>query len=162
MRVIISGSFDPITRGHLDLVARCQQLFGEVVIAVGANSTKNHLFTPTERLDLARQTVAHLQGVQVAPITGLLVDVARTYECDAIVRGLRFAGDFEYELQMAHINKHISGIESVFLPADPRWGTIASSMMREIAHHGGDISDFVTEDVNRAILAKVAAESDPD
>ena len=155
MKAICPGSFDPITRGHLDVVARAHDLFGEVLVAIGRNSTKNHLFTTEERVGLARDACAHLPGVKVGLIDGLLVDHARAQGCGVIVKGLRFASDFDYELQMAHLNTHISGIETIFIPAAPQFGTVSSSMMREVAANGGDVSDFVTPEVNRAIVAKL-------
>lgn len=156
MKAICPGSFDPITRGHLDIVERAHATFGEVLVAIGRNSTKNHLFTPEERVELARDACAHLSGVQVGLIDGLLVEYAKSQGCTLIVKGLRFASDFDYELQMAHMNTHISGLETVFLPAAARFGTVSSSMMREVAANGGDVSDFVTPEVNRAMQAKPA------
>ncbi|HIW29748.1 MAG TPA: pantetheine-phosphate adenylyltransferase [Candidatus Luteococcus avicola] len=156
MKAICPGSFDPITRGHLDIVERAHATFGEVLVAIGRNSTKNHLFAPEERVELARDACAHLPGVQVGLIDGLLVEYAKAQGCTLIVKGLRFASDFDYELQMAHMNTHISGLETVFLPAAARFGTVSSSMMREVAANGGDVSDFVTPEVNRAVQAKLA------
>lgn len=156
MKAICPGSFDPITRGHLDIVERAHATFGEVLVAIGRNSTKNHLFAPEERVELARDACAHLPGVQVGLIDGLLVEYAKAQGCTLIVKGLRFASDFDYELQMAYMNTHISGLETVFLPAAARFGTVSSSMMREVAANGGDVSDFVTPEVNRAVQAKLA------
>ncbi len=156
MKAIIPGSFDPITRGHLDIVERAHELFGQVLVAVGRNSTKNHLFTAQERLELARDAVSGWPGVEVGLIDGLLVGYARSQGCTMVVKGLRFAGDFDYELQMAHLNKHVSGLETIFLPAGGRYATISSSMMREVASHGGDVSDFVTPAVAEAIARRVA------
>ncbi|GAA1372084.1 pantetheine-phosphate adenylyltransferase [Luteococcus sanguinis] len=156
MKAICPGSFDPITRGHLDIVERAHATFGEVLVAIGRNSTKNHLFAPEERVELTRDACAHLSGVQVGLIDGLLVEYAKAQGCTLIVKGLRFASDFDYELQMAHMNTHISGLETVFLPAAARFGTVSSSMMREVAANGGDVSDFVTPEVSRAMQAKLA------
>lgn len=154
-KAVVPGSFDPITRGHLDIVERAQQVFGRVLVAVGRNSTKNSLFTLDERLELARGAVTGLEGVEVGVIDGLLVDYARREGCTVIAKGLRFASDFDYELQMANINKHVSGMETVFLPADGPYATISSTMMREIAFAGGDVSQFVTPQVAEAITRKV-------
>lgn len=157
MIAVVPGSFDPITRGHLDIVERSLRLFGEVVVAVGDNTTKNYLFTRDERVALAREAVSDLGAVRVLPIDGLLVDFAARLGAGAIVKGLRFASDFDYELQMAHLNSHMQpGIETVFLPAGRRYGTISSSLMRTIAHNGGDIGEFVTPEVARAIAERVA------
>ena len=150
------GSFDPITHGHLDVINRAATLFGEVIVAVGRNSAKKYLFDTDERVELARAAVADIPGVQVEVLSGLLVDFCRERDAGYVVKGLRFASDFDYELQMAHMNTPISGRETVFLPAAARFGTVSSSMMREVAANGGDVSDFVTPEVNRAIVAKLA------
>lgn len=157
MRAIVPGSFDPITLGHLDIVERAHKVFGEVLVAVGRNSLKSsHMFDEAERVELCRGAVAHLPGVEVGLIDGLLVDFARDHGCTVIVKGLRFASDFDYELQMAHINAHVSGIETVFLPASGAHAQVSSTMMREIARFGGDVSEFVTPEVAAALRAKVA------
>lgn len=156
MKVVCPGSFDPITLGHLDVVSRAADLFGEVVVAIGRNSTKSHLFSLEERLDLARRALAEVPGATVAPIDGLLVDFCRTIGASAIVKGLRFASDFDYELQMAHMNEHVGGVETVFLPASPEFGTVSSSMMRQMAKFGGDVSKFLPPMVNEAMVARMA------
>lgn len=156
-RAIVPGSFDPITKGHLDVVERAHRVFGQVLVAVGRNSTKAPpMFDEAERIELVRDAVAHLDGVEVGLIDGLLVDYAKAQGCDVIVKGLRFASDFDYELQMAHINTHVSGLETVFLPAGGPYATISSTMMREIARFGGDVSEFVTPAVAEAIRRKVS------
>ena len=155
---VVPGSYDPITRGHLDIVRRARSLADQVIVAVGDNTTKNYLFTQDERVHLARESVAALPGVSVEPLTNLLVDFAAARGAAMIVKGLRFAGDFDYELQMAHLNTHLQpGIETVFLPAGREFGTISSSLLRTIAHNGGDIAEFVTPEVLRAVTARVAA-----
>lgn len=155
MKAICPGSFDPVTHGHLDVIRRARSLFDEVLVGVGKNSTKNNLFTIDERVALVRDAVADLPGVTVGALEGLLVDYARAQGCGVVVKGLRFASDFDYELQMAHINKAVSGIESVFLPASSEYGTLSSTMLREVAKLGGDVSEFVTPEVNAAIMAKL-------
>ncbi|WP_446721261.1 pantetheine-phosphate adenylyltransferase [Luteococcus sp. H101] len=157
IKAIVPGSFDPITKGHLDVIERATKVFDEVLVAVGRNSQKaSHMFDQDERIALVREATAHLDGVQVGLIEGLLVDYAKAQGCGVIVKGLRFASDFDYELQMAHINTHVSGIETVFLPAGGPYATISSTMMREIAGYGGDVSEFVTPNVAQAIQRKVA------
>ncbi|HEX2858420.1 MAG TPA: pantetheine-phosphate adenylyltransferase [Propionibacteriaceae bacterium] len=154
---VVPGSYDPITRGHLDIVRRARGLADRVIVAVGDNTTKNYLFTQEERVRLAQASVADLQGVSAEPLTGLLVDFAAERGATVIVKGLRFAGDFDYELQMAHLNSHLRpGIETVFLPAGRQFGTISSSLLRTIAHNGGDISEFVTPEVLEAVRARVS------
>lgn len=157
MIAIVPGSFDPITRGHLDIVQRARRMFDAVIVAVGENTTKNYLFTPDERVALARAAVADLPGVSVEAMHGLLVNFAAEHGASAIVKGLRFSGDFDYELQMAHLNSHMRpDIETVFLPAGRVFGTISSSLLRTIAHNGGDITEFVTPEVADAVAARVA------
>lgn len=154
---VVPGSYDPITRGHLDIVRRTCALADRVIVAVGDNTTKNYLFTQEERVRLAAASVADLPGVSAEPLTGLLVDFAAHRGAGIIVKGLRFAGDFDYELQMAHLNSHLQpGIETVFLPAGRQFGTISSSLLRTIAHNGGDISEFVTPEVLSAVTARVS------
>lgn len=157
LKAIVPGSFDPITKGHLDVIERAHKVFDEVLVAVGRNSMKQgQMFDGAERMQLVREATAHIPGVQVGMIEGLLVDYAKAQGCGVIVKGLRFASDFDYELQMAHINTHVSGIETVFLPAGGPYATISSTMMREIANYGGDVSEFVTPNVAEAIARKVA------
>lgn len=156
MKVVCPGSFDPITLGHLEVVQRSLDLFGEVVVAIGRNSTKKHMFSLEERVDLAEQVTAGMSGVSVGVIEGLLVDFCRDVGAGAIVKGLRFASDFDYELQMAHMNHHAGRIETIFLPAGPAFGTVSSTMMRQIASFGGDVSKFVPPVVNEALVRRAA------
>lgn len=156
VRAVCPGSFDPITRGHLDIISRAAEVFSEVVVAVGHNTTKNYMFNFEERIALARDAVAELENVQVEPINGLLVDFCREHGARVIVKGVRFGSDFDYELQMSQLNRQLSGIETVLLPAGREFGTISSSMLREVAHNGADISAFVTPAVNAAVLEKIA------
>ena len=143
MRAVCPGSFDPITHGHLDIVRRAGALFDEVIVAVGRNSAKNYLFDTDQRLDMVRASVAHLPGVRVDVLSGLLVDFCRAQGAEVVVKGLRFASDFDFELQMAHINHSLTGLETVLLPASAQWGTLSSTMVREVASLGGDVTAFV-------------------
>mgnify|MGYP000152446986 FL=1 len=156
VRAVCPGSFDPITRGHLDIIGRAAAVFSEVIVAVGRNSTKNYMFGFAERIELATDAVSGLPNVQVAPIDGLLVDFCRERAVRVIVKGVRFGSDFDYELQMSQLNRQLSGIETVLLPAGREFGTISSSMLREVAYNGADISMFVTPAVNTAVLDKLA------
>lgn len=151
MKAVISGSFDPITRGHVDIITRAAALFDEIVVGVAVNSAKNGIFSMDERVAFVRDAVAGLPGVEVAPVDGLLVDFCTAQGAGAIVRGLRFGGDFDYELQMAHVNKAMSGIETVLLPAGREYGTISSTIIRSAAGNGGDISAFVPPMVAEAL-----------
>jgi len=151
MKAVISGSFDPITRGHVDIICRADRLFDELVVGVAVNSAKNGIFSMEERVDLVEAAVAGMPRVSVAPVEGLLVDFCADQGADVIVRGLRFGGDFDYELQMAHVNKAMSGIETVLLPAGREFGTISSTIIRSAASNGGDVSDFVPPAVAAAL-----------
>ena len=143
MTAICPGSFDPITHGHLDIIRRAAGLFGQVIVGVGRNSAKNYLFDLDERVELATAATADIAGVRVLPLSGLLVDFAREHGATTIVKGLRFASDFDFELQMAHLNAAVGGVETVMLPASSAWSTLSSTMIREIASFGGDVSQFV-------------------
>lgn len=151
MTAVCPGSFDPITFGHLDVIRRAADLFGDVIVGVGRNSTKNYLFDLEERVELVTAATAGLPGVRALPLSGLLVDFARAHDARVIVKGLRFASDFDFELQMAHLNAAVGGVETVMLPASSQWSTLSSTMIREIASFGGDISAFVPDVVARRL-----------
>jgi pantetheine-phosphate adenylyltransferase len=138
------GTFDPITRGHEDLIRRCVRLFDQVVVAVASNPKKAPLFTLDERVALAKEVLRDLPEVSVTGYTGLTVEFARTHGFKAIIRGLRAVSDFEYEFQLATMNRHlIEGVETVFLTPSEHHTFISSSLVREIAEFGGDVSAFV-------------------
>jgi len=154
MPVLCPGSFDPITVGHLDVIRRAHALFGAVVVAIGNNSTKNYLFSFDERVRLVQEATADLEHITVEPMDGLLVDFCRQRGITAVVKGLRFGSDFDFELQMAHINHSLTGLETVLLPASAQWGTLSSTMVREVATLGGDVSAFVPALVAERIESK--------
>lgn len=156
MKAICPGSFDPVTHGHLDIIERTAALFSEVIVGVGRNSAKNYLFEPEERLEMLRDACAHLPGVSVLPLSGLLVDFCAEHGVDVIVKGLRFASDFEFELQMAQMNYAVRPIETVMLPTSKEWAHLSSTMIREIAGLGGDIAQFVPPSVAARTVLKVA------
>lgn len=156
VRAVCPGSFDPITMGHLNIIERAADVFDEVIVAVGLNTTKNYLFDLDERLALVNDAVRGIPGVWAVPLDGLLTDFCAAQGARAIVKGVRFGSDFDYELQMAQLNRALSGVETILLPAGREFGTISSSMLREVAHNGGDISQFVTPAVNQAVLIKIA------
>ena len=160
MRADCPGSFDPATHGHLDIIERTATLFEHVLVAVGRNSAKNYLFVPDERVDILTEATAHLRNVAVKPLSGLLVDYCRDEGVDVVVKGLRFASDFEFELQMAQMNHALSGIETVCLPTAARWAHVSSTMVREIALLGGDVTSFVPVGVAERIRAKVAGRNE--
>ncbi len=138
------GTFDPITRGHEDLVRRCVRLFDQVVVAIASNPKKTPLFSLEERVELAKEVLRDLPEVSVMGYTGLTVEFAREHGFKAIIRGLRAISDFEYEFQLAMMNRHlIDGVETVFLTPSEHHTFISSSLVREIAEFGGDVSAFV-------------------
>ena len=152
---IYAGSFDPPTNGHLDLVDRASRLFPKVIVAVGQHPTRSALFTVDERLELLRKVCAPYPTVEVAVFGGLLVDYAKAVGARAIVRGLRAATDFEYELQIAHANADLAPeVDTVFLPTRANYGFISASLVREIASHGGDVSRYAPPAVRDALKAK--------
>jgi pantetheine-phosphate adenylyltransferase len=152
---IYAGSFDPPTNGHLDLVDRASKLFPRVVVALGQHPTRSALFTVAERMELLKEVCAPIPNVEVALFDGLLVDYARTIDARIIVRGLRAATDFEYELQIAHANADLApDLDTVFLPTRTNYGFISASLVREIASHGGNVSRYAPQVVCEALKAK--------
>lgn len=149
------GTFDPITLGHEDLVRRATRLFDRVVVAIAANPSKEPMFSLDERVELAQSVLAALDSVEVMGYTGLTVEFARDNNLQAIVRGLRAISDFEYEFQLANMNRHLTDeVESVFLTPAETYTYISSSLVREICSMGGDISEFVSPEVNAALMQR--------
>lgn len=147
------GTFDPITNGHEQLVRRAAGLFGRVVIAVAASPAKAPLFALEQRIALARNVVRDIAGVEVVGYEGLTVEVARQRDLAVIIRGLRAAGDFEYEFQLATMNRHLeAAVETVFMSPSEEFMFVSATLVREIAALGGDVSAFVHPNVNRALL----------
>ena len=152
LRVLYPCSFDPIHLGHVDIIEQAHELFGSVVVAVMHNLAKpSGLFPVDERVELARQALDHLPGVAVVAQTGLAVQAAQRAEVDFIVKGLRTAGDFEIEQQMAHNNHAVTGVRTVYLPCRPELGYISSRFVREIAKYGGSIDHLVPAPVAEAL-----------
>ena len=150
------GSYDPVTMGHVDVISRAAALYDEVVVAVLHNPAKKGTFGVDERITLLGAALAALPNVRIEVFAGrLLVDVCRDAGAQAIVKGLRSDTDFAYELPMALMNRHLSGVETVFLPGDPRFGHVSSSLIKEVAAFGGDIVGLVPEEVRAALLARV-------
>ncbi len=143
MRVLCPGSFDPITFGHMDVIRRAVELFGDVLVGVGNNGQKKYMFDLEERVELARQALVALPSVQIEPIEGLLADYCDSRDIRVVVKGLRFGSDFDFELQMAHMNNSLSGLETVLLPAAVEHVTISSTVLREVLRYGGDVSQYV-------------------
>lgn len=156
-RAVCPGSFDPVTNGHIDIFQRAARLFDEVVVAVGVNVSKSRLFTPEERLEMLREATADLPNVRVGGFTGLIVEFCKDVDAVAIVKGIRGATDYEYELPMAQMNVHLTGIETVFLPGATGHVFVSSSLVKEVAAFGGDIAAFVPPYVLDALERKLAA-----
>jgi pantetheine-phosphate adenylyltransferase len=155
-RAVCPGSFDPVTNGHLDIIERAAKLFDEVVVAVGVNKSKSRLFSPEERIDMLTTACAGWDNVRVDGFTGLLTDFCLRHEIDAIVKGLRAVSDFDYELQMAQMNSSLAPVETVFVPTSPEWSFLASSLVKEVATFGGDVTGLVPEFVRELLVKRLA------
>jgi pantetheine-phosphate adenylyltransferase len=154
-RAVCPGSFDPVTNGHVDIVRRASRLFDEVVVAVGSNVSKNRLFTPDERIAMMRRACDDLPNVSVEGFEGLVTTFCAERDATAIVKGLRAASDFDYELQMAQMNSSLTGVETVFIPTSPDRGFVSSSLVKEVAAFGGDVSSFVPGFVHDELKARI-------
>lgn len=153
---VYPGSFDPVTLGHLDIIARSARLFDKLIVGVLCNSTKRPLFSVDERVNMLKDATKEYDNVEVMSFDGLLVDFARQCKADAIVRGLRAVTDFEYELQMSQTNRIIApDIDTIFLTTNLNYAYLSSSVVKEVARFGGDISKFVTPEVEIQVVNKL-------
>jgi len=155
-RAVCPGSFDPVTHGHLDVITRASRLFDEVVVAVGVNQSKQRLFSAEERLEMLTEAVAAHPNVVVAGFDGLLTDFCRERGAQAVVKGVRSGGDVEYEFAMAQMNAHLTGVDTVFLPTAPTWSFVSSSLVKEVARLGGDVSALVPAPVLDRLAARLS------
>ena len=156
IRAVYPGTFDPLTNGHEDLVTRASQLFGEVVVAVAHSPAKRPFFTLEERVGLAREILANHKNVQVLGFSGLLSEFLKNHNANVILRGLRAVSDFEYEFQMAGMNRRLlPGVETMFLTPSDKYMFISATIVREIATLGGDVREFVHPLTSKALLGKV-------
>jgi len=158
-RVVCPGSFDPITFGHLDIIKRASSIFDEIVIAVLVNQTKQTLFTVDERIEMIREVTAQYKNVKVASWSGLLVDYCKANDISMIVKGLRAVTDFDYELQMSQINLQLQGVETLFMSTAPAHSFLSSSLVKEIASYGGDVSSYIPEPILKRLKARLVANS---
>ncbi|MBB3040570.1 pantetheine-phosphate adenylyltransferase [Nocardioides sp. LMS-CY] len=155
-RAVCPGSFDPVTNGHLDIIRRAAAIFDELVVATGTNPSKSRLFDPDSRMEMLREVCADLPNVRVMGFTGLIVDFCREIGAAAIVKGLRGGNDYEYELPMAQMNSHLTGVETVFVPTNASWGYVSSSLVKEVASLGGDVSALVPPAVHARLTLRLA------
>jgi len=151
VRAIFPGSFDPITNGHLDVINRGIKLFDELIVAVGKSPLKNQLFSPEERVQMIVELVRDIPGVSVEDFDGLTVEFAKQKKADVILRGLRSLTDMHYELELAMTNRSVAGIETVFIMTTEQYGFISSTLIRQVASLGGDITNLVPANVNRRL-----------
>lgn len=159
-RAVCPGSFDPVTLGHLDIVGRASAIYDEVTIAVLINKKKSSLFTVDERIEMLTEATAEYGNVKVDSFHGLLVDWCRANEVPVIVKGLRAISDFDYELQMAQMNHGLAGVETLFMTTNPLYSFLSSSLVKEVATYGGDISHLVPDAAYRRLMERLAERSE--
>ena len=152
---VCPGSFDPVTLGHIDVFERAAAQFDEVLVAVLVNPKKSGMFNADERIAMITEACAHLSNLRVEAGQGLVVDFVKARGLTAIVKGLRTGTDFEYEVQMAQMNKHIAGVDTLFVATNPQYAFVSSSLAKEVAGLGGDVSALLPESVNRRLQAKL-------
>jgi len=155
-RAVCPGSFDPVTNGHLDIIDRAAELYDELVVAVFVNRTKSSLFTPDERREMLTEATAAKPNVRIDVFQGLVVDYCRANDIPVIVKGLRAISDFDYELQMAQMNRGLAGVDTLFMPTNPEYSFLASSLVKEIANWGGDVASLVPPLVHKRLTERAA------
>jgi pantetheine-phosphate adenylyltransferase len=157
IRAVFPGSFDPITNGHLDVVQRGIRLFDDLIIAVGRSPLKDELFSPDERVEMIKELVADIPGVMVESFNGLTVEYAASRGASVILRGLRNLTDVQYEFQLALMNRSVAGIETIFIMTSEQYGFTSSTLIREVASLGGDVSNLIPVSVYERLKKKLAA-----
>jgi pantetheine-phosphate adenylyltransferase len=156
-RALCPGSFDPVTNGHIDIIDRAASLYDEVVVAVFVNQAKSGLFSVDERREMLCEVTADHPNVSIDVFEGLVVDYCRVHDIPVIVKGLRAVSDFDYELQMAQMNRGLAGVDTLFMPTNPEYSFLASSLVKEIAKWGGDVSSLVPPNVLKRLAERAAA-----
>ncbi|HEY0699072.1 MAG TPA: pantetheine-phosphate adenylyltransferase [Micromonospora sp.] len=156
-RAVCPGSFDPVTNGHLDIIFRASRLFDEVIVGVLVNQSKSGLFTVDERIAMLREVTATYDNVRVESFRGLLVDFCRAQQAEVLVKGLRAVSDFDYELQMAQMNIGLAGVETLFMPTNPLYSFLSSSLVKDVAKWGGDVSAHVPDMVGRRLRERLGS-----
>jgi pantetheine-phosphate adenylyltransferase len=155
-RAVCPGSFDPVTNGHLDIIGRASRLVDELIVGVLVNQAKQGLFTVDERIAMLREATASYGNVRVQAFRGLLVDFCRAQDAAIVIKGLRAVSDFDYELQMAQMNIGLAGVETLFMPTNPLYSFLSSSLVKEVAKWGGDVSAHVPDLVRQRLLDRLA------
>jgi pantetheine-phosphate adenylyltransferase len=154
-RAVCPGSYDPVTNGHLDIIGRAAKLFDEVVVAVLINKNKKTLFSVEERTDMLAEVTSQWPNVRIDSWHGLLVDYCREHDIKAIVKGLRAVSDYDYELQMAQMNHQLSGVDTLFMPTNPIYSYLASSLVKDVATYGGDVSTLLPQTIERRLMQRL-------
>jgi pantetheine-phosphate adenylyltransferase len=158
IRVVCPGSFDPVTNGHLDIISRASKLHDEVIVAVLRNPSKSSLFTADERVEMLTEVTKDLGNVKIAKFNGLIVDFCRANDISAIVKGLRAVSDFDYEMQMAQMNYNQAGVETLFMTTNPLYAFLSSSLVKEFARFGGDVTGLAPDQVLHRLAERLVAE----
>tara|TARA_X000000368_G_scaffold270049_1_gene213987 strand:- start:2112 stop:2576 length:465 start_codon:yes stop_codon:yes gene_type:complete len=151
MKVLIPGSFDPPTNGHIDVITRCLKVFDEVLVGVIVNPSKESLFSTDTRSEMLNEVFCKNKNITIKSFEGLLVDFAKENKVNAIIKGLRAMTDFDYELQMAQMNFNLADFETIFIPTSPEYGYVSSSLVKEIHSYGGDVSELVPDNVSKKL-----------
>jgi pantetheine-phosphate adenylyltransferase len=155
LTALCPGTFDPVTNGHLDIIGRAAETFDAVIVGALENPSKQPMFTLEERVAMLKEACSGMAGVSVSSFRGLLVDFAKAQEAGVIVKGLRAVSDYESEIQMAQMNHRLAGVETVFIPTNPSWSFLSSSLVKEVAKLGGDVAGLVPEHVREALADRL-------